>query len=238
LATFSRRRRVRTGCALLCCATATGCTQIDNALAKVPVFAFLRESPFFDPYEHPLPAPPGSIAFESPNGPVLPPLQATEPALNEFAAGPHGRNPFAADDEAALELGQRMYERHCAVCHGVQGAGDGPLRGPGKFPVIPPLVSGTATGRADGYLYAIIRAGRGLMPAYGARLTHIERWSVVTYVNRLQTTAGAAPPAAAPAPTDTSATRDTAQQRRDTLPATRDTAARLTGQAALRSHTR
>ena len=233
-----RRRRARAGCALLCCATATGCTQIDNALAKVPVFAFLRESPFFDPYEQPLPAPPGSIPFESPNGPVLPPLAATEQALNEFAAGPYGRNPFAADDDAALELGQRMYERHCAVCHGIQGGGDGPMRGPGKFPLIPPLVSGTAIGRPDGYLYAIIRAGRGLMPSYGARMTHIERWSVVTYVNRLQANAGAAAPAgAAAAPTDRSATRDTAQARRDT-PASRDAASAATEQAAPRSHTR
>ena len=203
--------------------TAGGCTQIDNALAKVPVFAFMRESPFFDPYEHPLPPPPGSVPFESPNGPVLPPLQATEQALNEFAGGPYGRNPLAADDPAALTLGQTMYERHCAVCHGPQGGGDGPLRGPGKFPVIPSLISGPATTRVDGYLYGIIRAGRGLMPAYGARMTHTERWSIVVYVNYLQARAGApAAPAAAPAavpggaaPPDTAAAGgDTLQARR------------------------
>jgi mono/diheme cytochrome c family protein len=165
--------------------TAGGCTQIDNALAKVPVFAFMRESPFFDPYEH--------------------------------------RNPLAADDPAALTLGQTMYERHCAVCHGPQGGGDGPLRGPGKFPVIPSLISGPATTRVDGYLYGIIRAGRGLMPAYGARMTHTERWSIVVYVNYLQARAGApAAPAAAPAavpggaaPPDTAAAGgDTLQARR------------------------
>jgi len=198
--------------------TAGGCTQIDNALAAVPVFAFMRESPFFDPYEHPLPAPPGSVPFESPNGPALPPLQATQQALTEFAAGPYGRNPFAADDQAALALGQVMYERHCAVCHGTQGAGDGPLRGPGKFPVIPPLASGAAVGLADGYIYAIIRAGRGLMPAYGARMTHVERWSVVAYVNQLQGNAGApaAPPAGAPPAGAAAPPTDTAAARRDT----------------------
>ena len=44
------------------------------------------------------------------------------------------------------------------------------------------------------------------MPAYGARMTHIERWAVVNYVNTLQGSAGAAPaqgtaPGAAPADT-------------------------------------
>jgi mono/diheme cytochrome c family protein len=172
---------------------ATGCTRIDDALASVPVFAFMRNAPSFDPYEHPLPPPPGAIPFRSPNGVVLPPLAASEQALNAFAAGPHGQNPFAADNAAALVLGRVMYERHCAVCHGIQARGDGPMVGEGKFPLMPSLIVPPATDRVDGYVYGVIRAGRGLMPAYGARMTHEERWAVVTYVNSLQVAAGAAP---------------------------------------------
>jgi mono/diheme cytochrome c family protein len=180
-----------------------GCTQIDNALAKVPIFAFMRAAPSFGPYEHPLPAPPGSVPFESPNsGESLLPLEATEQALNAFAATPHGQNPIAADDTLALRLGQVMYERHCWVCHGTQGLGDGPIIAPNKFAFPPPsLVVAPATTRPDGYVYGVIRAGRGLMPAYGARMTHMERWAVVTYVNSLQAAAGAPPvPVTAPAP--------------------------------------
>lgn len=196
-----------------------GCTRIDNALAKVPIFAFMHESPAFDPYEHPLPAPPGSVPFESPAGVVLPPQEATEAALNAFAASPYGQNPYAADNAAVLALGQTMYERHCSVCHGVQGGGDGPLVGPGKFPSIPALTSGVALDRSDGYVYAIIRAGRGLMPAYGPRMTHTERWAVVNYVNSLQA-AGAQPaaqPAAAAQPGQPGAVPQQAQP--DTTPA-------------------
>jgi mono/diheme cytochrome c family protein len=181
-----------------------GCTQIDNALASVPIFAFMRSAPSFDPYEHPLPAPPGSVPFESPYGPALPPLQATDAALRAFAAGPWGQNPFAAGDQNALAVGRTMYDRHCAVCHGVTGAGDGPLAGPGRFPVVPPVATGNALTLSDGYLFGIIRAGRGLMPAYGARMNFDEAWSIVTYVNQLQVNAGAVPapaPAAAPAGT-------------------------------------
>jgi mono/diheme cytochrome c family protein len=141
-----------------------------------------------------LPPPPGSIPFQSPNGPVLPPLAGSDAALNAWAVGPWGQNPLAADDAAALTLGRVMYDRHCGVCHGAQGRGDGPLVGQGKFPVMPSLLTPPATERADGYVYGIIRAGRGLMPAYGARMTHTERWAIVTYVNSLQHATGVTQP--------------------------------------------
>jgi mono/diheme cytochrome c family protein len=69
---------------------------------------------------------------------------------------------------------------------------------------MPSLVAPPATERADGYVYGVIRAGRGLMPSYGARMSHDERWAVVTYVNSLQNAAGVVQPAAAqPAAGDT-----------------------------------
>jgi mono/diheme cytochrome c family protein len=198
-----RRARMAAVLAVLSIVAGTGCTRIDNALASVRVFAFMRNSPAFDPYEHPLPPPPGAIPFQSPSGPVLPHLEATEQALNEWAAGPWGQNPLAADDAAALVLGQTMYDRHCSVCHGTTGRGDGPIIGQGRFPFAPSLVEGLGAGRSDGYVYAIIRAGRGLMPAYGPRMTHMERWAVVNYVNQLQAQAGVAPPSAGVTAPDT-----------------------------------
>lgn len=188
------RRRALWAVVALSSVVTPACTKIDNALASVPIFAFLREAPSFDPYEHPLPAPPGAVPFSSPNGAVLPPQEATDAALNAFASTPQGQNPLAANDTAALRVGQVMYERHCLVCHGPQGLGDGPIIGPGKFAFPPPsLLAAPATTRPDGYLYAIVRAGRGLMPAYGPRMTHMERWAVVNYVNSLQAGAGAQP---------------------------------------------
>jgi mono/diheme cytochrome c family protein len=196
-----RRRPLLAGLALLSLAAGTACTRIDDALASVPIFAFMRNSPAFDPYEHPLPPAPGSVPYLSPNGPVLPPLAATDQALNAWAAGPWGQNPFAADDQAVLAQGQVMYDRHCAVCHGVAGTGDGPMFGQGRFPLMPSLIAPPATGLSDGYVYGVIRAGRGLMPGYGARMTHDERWAIVVYVNALQAAAGVAPqPAPQPEP--------------------------------------
>jgi mono/diheme cytochrome c family protein len=204
---------------------AAGCTRIDNALASVPFLSFMRNAPSFDPYEAPRPAPPGSVPFNSPAGEVLPPMPGTEVALTAFAAGPHGRNPLAADDSAALALGEVMYNRHCAVCHGDTGQGNGPAVGPTKFPFAPNLTASPTIERPDGYIYAIIRAGRGLMPSYGARTRHLERWAMVNYVKRLQALAPSLPAQLPPtSPTDRptlpqdTARPDTAAARRDTLP--------------------
>jgi mono/diheme cytochrome c family protein len=73
----------------------------------------------------------------------------------------------------------------------------------------PNLTLPATTGRSDGYIYAIIRAGRGLMPSYGPRMTHLERWATVSYVRQLQRAAGGSPqvatPTTAPASTATTA---------------------------------
>ncbi|MGH7555913.1 MAG: c-type cytochrome [Longimicrobiales bacterium] len=182
-----------------------GCTMLDNALAAVPIFAFLREAPSFDPYEAPRLSPPGAVPFASPTGPWEPEVQPTQASLLAFAASPFGRNPVPPGDPEALELGKTMFERHCRVCHAANGTGNGPVVGPGKFPLGPSLLAPTAVGATDGYIYAVIKAGRGLMPPYGPRTTVQERWSIVTYLRQLQ--GGAAGAAAQPG----AAARDTAR---------------------------
>lgn len=163
-----------------------GCTRIDNAIASVPFLAFMRNSPAFDPYETTRPAPPGAVPYSSPAGVLLAPMPGTDSALNAFAAGPFGHNPLAPDDSAALALGEVMFNRHCAVCHGETGQGNGPAIGPTRFPFAPNIAATPTTERPDGYIYAIIRAGRGLMPSYGARIPAAERWAIVNYVRKLE----------------------------------------------------
>ena len=61
---------------------------------------------------------------------------------------------------------------------------------------VPSLLTDRARGYTDGYLYSIIRYGRGLMPKYGDKLPdQLDRWAIVNHVRVLQ--AGA--PAPAPA---------------------------------------
>lgn len=91
-------------------------------------------------------------------------------------------NPVAAD-AASLERGHMYYQINCAVCHGDAGAGDGPASRFG-MPGIN-IVTELTRARSDGYLWGIIRNGRGLMPNYN-RIAEIDRWDVVNYVRALQ----------------------------------------------------
>ena len=162
-----------------------GCTDIENAMASVSFLNFMHESPSFDPYEAPRPAPPNAVPVESPMGDTWEPnipTPVTEAALNSFAA--ELTNPLPMS-EAVLARGQAVYLTYCSVCHGPQGEGNGPVVGPGKFPMGPDLTIPTTVGRSDGYIYAIAKAGRGLMPSY-RRVPPEERWAVVNYVRQLQ----------------------------------------------------
>ena len=93
-------------------------------------------------------------------------------------------NPVAPDARSLLN-GRKYYTINCAVCHGYEGKGDGPVVAKG-FPGIP-LVgpASPAPGRTDGYIWGMIRNGRGLMPTYN-RIEELDRWDVVNYVRGLQ----------------------------------------------------
>jgi len=183
--------------------SAAGCTQLDNLLASIPTFNFLRDAPFFDPYEAPRPLPENAVPFSAPGGVAPPPLANTEAALTAFgnAVGP---NPLPADS-AVLARGQELFLRFCMVCHGPTGAGNGPVvfkpgqDQPGtRFPLGPSLLVPSAVQRTDGYLYGIIRVGRGLMPPYGDKISDLDRWAVVHYLRQLQQAAAGGSPAGAP----------------------------------------
>jgi len=170
-----------------------GCTDwamydVDKAYDAVPQVATMRSSVIPEYQEDPRNPAPGSVPVSSPNGDIPAPYLNSQ--LDSVA--PTLRNPFAGTARNdVLVRGELVYTRNCTVCHGATGAGDGPVVGGGKFPFAPPVNGGTAVGRSDGYIYAVVEAGRGLMPPYGERITHMDRWAVVEYVRALQRRAGA-----------------------------------------------
>jgi hypothetical protein len=69
------------------------------------------------------------------------------------------------------------------VCHGATGAGNGPAL---RYGVpAPSLLTDITKNRTDGYLWGMMRNGRGLMPTYD-RIEDSDRWDVVLYVRALQ----------------------------------------------------
>jgi mono/diheme cytochrome c family protein len=86
--------------------------------------------------------------------------------------------------------GDSLYQTFCAVCHGAAADGKGPV---GPRVGAPTLLTGRARGYSDGYIYSIIRYGRGVMPRYGDKVyLPADRWAIVNHLRKLQ--------AASPAP--------------------------------------
>ncbi len=195
--------------AALALMTLAGCKPLDD----VAVLVFgrsMRDQRSFDPYENPRGAPENSVAFASANYPAEPgevnlgqPEGADVPPFTQSDLGTPGQggpaiqglvNPMDANDPLSMARGEEIYLRFCVVCHGPDGVGANAYIAD-KHPLLPAYnVSGEQVAAySDQYLYALIRVGRGLMPEYGSRITHFDRWSVVNYVRQLQRQAGNTP---------------------------------------------
>jgi mono/diheme cytochrome c family protein len=159
-----------------------GCTRIEGAMASVPFLDFMHNAPWFDPYEAPRVPPANSVPVAGPGEKWEPHVDNTDAAIKAW--GDTMANPRPMSD-AVLNEGAHEFQTFCAVCHGVHGEGDGPLVGTGKLPFATNLMLQTTIDRTDGYIYGMIREGRGLMPSY-RRIPPSQRWAIVNYVRHLQ----------------------------------------------------
>ena len=98
-------------------------------------------------------------------------------------------NPTPAD-QRSLNNGRLNFQINCAVCHGPLGQGNGPATRYGMAGIS--LLTDVTKNRTDGYIFGMIRNGRGLMPTYN-RIEEPDRWDIVNYVRSLQGKLGAAP---------------------------------------------
>ena len=165
-----------------------GALALTVALTACSWFTDFKTQPKYDPWESPndsIPMrgnPQNSVSIFGSAAPGYAVSRAALPGtIDSMASIP---NPVPADARSLLN-GRKHYTINCAVCHGDLGKGDGPIVAKG-YPGIP-LVgpASPAPGRTDGYIWGMIRNGRGLMPSYN-RIEEMERWDVVNYVRGLQ----------------------------------------------------
>ena len=159
---------------------ASACTTLDKAVGKVPWFTTMRDQPAIRPFELPRVPPEGSV-----------PVTGREDSLDLLLDLKDVVDPVRADS-ASLARGKLVFDQYCIVCHGPAGHGDGTVVA--KFVPPPDLTAEATKQRSDGYLYAMIRQGRGIMPRYGDKIRGADRWHVVHYVRQLQ---GVLPPGGA-----------------------------------------
>ena len=188
----------------------------DDLWHVIPWFDHMIEARYIHPYQTAL------VPRYTPEGSV--PVSGGEPDWSaEWVSGKtttaNGlKNPLAAarrppgpsvpviprEIEAA---GDTLYQNFCTVCHGTTGDADGPVS---RQMGAPSLLTPRARGYADGYIYSIIRYGRGVMPRYGDKVVvPAERWAIVNHVRKLQAKSPASPGPAAPIPPGPSATGST-----------------------------
>lgn len=177
------------------------CNTLDDAMVRV-FGRSMRDQASFDPYENTrLPAE-GSVAFSAGNFTLAPgDVNIGNPEQPDYiipdftqanTANPNDpvltalENPVAAD-EASLQRGQELYVRYCAPCHGEAGLG-AEAYVLDRWPALAAynLAGETVQGYVDGYIYGMIRVGRGMMPQYGHQVSHFDRWNIVNYVRQLQ----------------------------------------------------
>jgi mono/diheme cytochrome c family protein len=132
----------------------------------------MDKQPSVRPQEDPRLPPPGSV-----------PRQGKEPAMDRVQAGERLRNPVEPGP-ASIENGKHLFQIYCALCHGPDAKGGGPVAS--KFVPPPDLTLDLFRQRPDGFLYGTIRDGGALMPGQGDALSPRERWDIVNYLRTLQ----------------------------------------------------
>jgi mono/diheme cytochrome c family protein len=104
------------------------------------------------------------------------------------AAGQKPEAPVAGSPQS-VENGATLFKRHCVMCHGATGVGDGPAAKTlkGKLPSL--ADKATMSKLTDAQIHETITAGKkteiGNMPALGKRVTPEEITDVVNFVRTL-----------------------------------------------------
>ena len=161
---------------VLALALVVGLTACDDQVKRVPWFKTMFRTQSVRTYEAELPTPPDGAV----------PVGARK-HFDLLAADTLLRNPLRPGPEV-LERGEVLYLQYCVMCHGEEGAGDGPVVGENRLPPLPTLnlLSDRAKNDlSDGYIWGMIANGRGVMPSY-RRIPYEDRWHLVEYVRALQ----------------------------------------------------
>lgn len=124
-------------------------------------------------------------SYKAQEGPRLYPPEGSVPVQGlEVVTSEPPMNPVARNQES-VEKGRTLFAINCAMCHGKEGRGDGPVGK--KWLVRPANLHKTRIQRLmDGELFNRITAGYGTMPGLKKRIPPEDRWHIVNYVREFR----------------------------------------------------
>ena len=93
-------------------------------------------------------------------------------------------NPVKSSPES-LARAKKWWVLDCAMCHNVNGNGQGDTAKEMKLKLGDFTDSKTLKDRTDGEIYYVIKNGHNDMPAEGPRIKAEEGWDLVNYVRSL-----------------------------------------------------
>lgn len=94
--------------------------------------------------------------------------------------------PISADslinpNSEEIDVGSKLFQQACAICHGESGKGDG-IAGVALKPRPANLTEDSVQDQTEGELYWKISSGNTPMPAYEKVYSEEQRWSLVNYI--------------------------------------------------------
>lgn len=112
-------------------------------------------------------------------------------------------NPLPRLNDFEMVEAERLFLINCAICHGPNLDGNGPLYkgGQGPYPAKPATLVGDPKIEAlpEGTLYHVMTYGKNLMGSYASQLNRKQRWMVAQYIKSKQLKSkGTSPMAAVP----------------------------------------
>jgi len=94
-------------------------------------------------------------------------------------------NPVKSDAES-LKIGKEVWNKHCSVCHGKTGAGDG-SKAAQLETAMEDMSAAAVQGQSDGELFYKVSEGRDEMPSFKKKISDTEElWSVVNFMRTLK----------------------------------------------------
>ena len=183
-------------------AVAAGCSDVrrDRGREYMPDMAYSRAYETYEPHEN---LATKDIHYDATpvvgtmkRGEIVPyPIAADkEGDSTNYVASRQVPNPFTSVSSDQMKEAERLYLINCAICHGTNLDGNGPLYNDGKgpYPAAPKNLIGDAVVKAmpEGQLFYSVTYGKGQMGPYASNLRTEQRWMVVRYVKTKQLQSG------------------------------------------------